>query len=206
MTDGDGPYGYPPEVRLEISEADPSSYERAAEFVNDANVDVLCVQHEFGIYGGAAGGLLLSLLERARMPVVRDAPHRARAAESNSTRRHGRNRPARCAPRRHDRSGPEILRAVHAVPPERVLIVPHGIPDTPLHQPDLHKAGLDAVGRTVLLTFGLLSPGKGIEHAIRGPEIVAHRPDALYVVLGATHPNLPARRGDLPPRSRPLGC
>ena len=70
MTDGDGPYGYPPEVRLEISEADPSSYERAAEFVNDANVDVLCVQHEFGIYGGAAGGLLLSLLERARMPVV----------------------------------------------------------------------------------------------------------------------------------------
>ena len=91
----------------------------------------------------------------------------------------------------------DVLEAVHGVPEDRVALVPHGIPDTPFLDPDHHKGELGAEGRTVLLTFGLLSPGKGIEHAIRAlPAIVARRPDALYVVLGATHPNLLRREGE----------
>ena len=95
------------------------------------------------------------------------------------------------------RRSQDVLEAVHGVPRERVALVPHGIPDTPLLDPKLTKGELGAEGRTVLLTFGLLSPGKGIEHAIRAmPAIVARWPDALYIVLGATHPNLKRREGE----------
>lgn len=197
MSDGTAPGTYPPEVRLEIPQADAGAYVRAADFLADANVDVLSVQHEYGIFGGSDGSYLLPLLERARMPVVTTL-HTVLERPSVGQRRvmdEIVRRSARLVVM--TRRSQDVLEAVHGVPRERVVLVPHGIPDTPLLDPKLTKGELGAEGRTVLLTFGLLSPGKGIEHAIRAmPAIVARRPDALYIVLGATHPNLKRQEGE----------
>lgn len=198
MTDAAVSYAYPPEVWLDIAEDDLQSYDRAAGFLNDVNADILCVQHEYGIFGDADGERVLALLGRATMPVVatlhtvldRPTPGQFRVMQE-LVRRAGR---LVVMTRRAQR----ILNEVHGVSPERVTVIPHGIPETPVELPPAaHKAEFDAVGRTVLLTFGLLSPGKGIEQAIRAmPAIVATRPDVLYLVLGATHPNILRREGE----------
>ncbi len=198
MTDrASGPYDYPPDVRLELPDDDLPAYRRAADFLNDTNAGVLCVQHEYGIFGGADGGHVLDLLERVRVPVVttlhtvldRPAPSQRRVMD-------GIVRASARLVVMTERSR-RLLGAAHGVPADRVTVVPHGIPETPFFDPNYHKDELDAEGRAVLLTFGLLSPGKGIEHAIRAlPRIVARRPDVLYVVLGPTHPNLLRRDGE----------
>ncbi|HEX6013907.1 MAG TPA: glycosyltransferase family 4 protein, partial [Geminicoccaceae bacterium] len=197
MTDGAGPYEYPPAVRLEIPEANAGAYRRAAAFLHDSNTDVLSVQHEYGIFGGPDGDLLLSLLEQVRVPVVttlhtvleRPTAGQRRVMDGivrRSTRLVVMTRRSR-----------EILETVHDVPGDRVVVIPHGIPDTPFLDGTRYKGELGAEGRALLLTFGLLSPDKGIEHVIRAlPSIVARRPDVLYVVLGATHPNLRRQQGE----------
>lgn len=199
MTDraSGGAYDYPPEVRLEIPADDPGAYGRAGDFLNEANADVLCLQHEYGIFGGPDGSHVLDLLERARMPVVAtlhtvlDWPTAGQRRVMDGIVR----RAARLVVM--TRRSREILVDAHGVPADRVEVVPHGIPQALLLDPALHKAEFGAEGRTVLLTFGLLSPGKGIEHAIRAmPAIKAQYPDALYVVLGTTHPNLLRRDGE----------
>ncbi len=198
MTDrAGGPYDYPPEVRLEVPDDDLPAYRRAADFLNDTNADVLCLQHEYGIFGGADGGHVLALLERARLPVV-TALHTVLDRPTPGQRKvmdeiiRGSARLVVMTERSR-----ALLNAVHGVRADRVAVVPHGIPETPFFDPNYHKDELGAEGRTVLLTFGLLSPGKGIEHAIRAlPRIAARRPDVLYIVLGATHPNLLRREGE----------
>jgi len=190
-------YEYPPRVRFEIDEKDLHSYRRAADFLNFDNTDVLCVQHEFGIYGGSAGSHVLALLKEVRMPVVTtlhtvlsdpDAAQRKVMEELS---------------RRSDRivvmarKGEEILREVYRVPEDKVDVIPHGIPDMPFVDSSVYKAQLGVEGRMVLLTFGLLGPGKGIEYVIEAlPEIVRRHPNAVYLVLGATHPHLVAREGE----------
>ena len=190
-------YKYPPRVRFEILESDLDSYRRAADFLNFNNTEVLCVQHEFGIYGGPAGSHVLALLKEVRMPVVTtlhtvlqqpDAAQRKVMEE---------------LVRRSDRlvvmarKGAEILQEIYGVSAAKVDVIPHGIPDIPFADPDLHKARFGVEGCKVLLTFGLLGPGKGIEHAIRAlPEMVRRHPDVVYLVLGATHPHLVAREGE----------
>jgi glycosyltransferase involved in cell wall biosynthesis len=198
MTETGASYEYPPEVWFEIAERDPGSYRRAAEFLSDVNADVLCVQHEYGIFGGIDGERVLGLLEQATMPVVStlhtvlDRPTRGQFRVMQGIIRHS----SRLVVMTDRAAG--ILASVHGVAPERISVIPHGIPELAPAMPDIsHKAEFDAVGRMVLLTFGLLSPGKGIEQAIRAmPSIVASRPDALYLVLGATHPNILRREGE----------
>ncbi len=190
-------YDYPPRVQVEIQQNDVDSYRLAADSLNVGKVEILCVQHEFGIYGGAAGSHLLALLKEVRMPIVTtlhtilqhpDAGHRHVMDE---------------LVKRSERivvmaqMGQEILRDVYQVPESMVDVIPHGIPDVPFAESDGFKHQFGVAGRTVLLTFGLLGPGKGIEHAIQAmPEIIARHPDAVYLVVGATHPNLIAREGE----------
>ena len=190
-------YEYPSRVRFELLDKDLDSYRRAADFLNFNNAEVLCVQHEFGIYGGPAGSHLLALLKEVRMPVVTtlhtilqnpDAAQRKVMAGLVL---------------RSDRlvvmaqKGADILRETYGAPDEKVDIIPHGIPDIPFTDSRLSKAQFGVEGRTVLLTFGLLGPGKGIEQAIKAlPEIVRAHPNAVYLVLGATHPHLVAREGE----------
>jgi hypothetical protein len=95
------------------------------------------------------------------------------------------------------RKGAEILRETYGAPDDKVDIIPHGIPDMPFLDSSVYKAQFGVEGRQVLLTFGLLGPGKGIEYAIEAlPEIVKRHPNVVYLVLGATHPHLVARDGE----------
>jgi len=190
-------YDYPGRVRFELDEKDLDSYRRAADFLNFNQVDVLCVQHEFGIYGGSAGSHLLTLLREVRMPVVttlhtilRDPNPAQRKVMEELVRRSD-----RMVVMAH--KGAEILRDTYGVPDAKVDLIPHGIPDLPFIDSSFYKAQLGVEGRMVLLTFGLLGPGKGIENVIEAlPEIVARHPNVVYLVLGATHPHLVAREGE----------
>lgn len=184
-------------MRFEVAEKDLDSYRRAADFLNFSNADVLCVQHEFGIYGGPAGSHLLALLKEVRMPVVttlhtvlRDPNAAQRAVMEELVRRS--DRLVVMA-----RKGASILTETYGVAPGKIDIIPHGIPAMPFIESDFYKAQFGVAGRPVLLTFGLLGPGKGIEHAIEAlPEIVKRHPNVVYLVLGATHPHLVAREGE----------
>ncbi len=190
-------YEYPSRVRFELGEKDRDSYRRAADYLNFNNADVLCVQHEFGIYGGPAGSHLLALLQEVRMPVVTTL--HTLLHEPNADQR----KVMEGLIRRSDRlvvmarKGAEILRETYGVPAAKVDIIPHGIPDMPFVDSSAYKAQLGVEGRVVLLTFGLIGPGKGIEYAIEAlPEIVRRHPNVVYLVLGATHPHLIAREGE----------
>lgn len=190
-------YKYPPRVRFELSEKDLDSYRRAADFLNFTNTEVLCVQHEFGIYGGPAGSHLLALLKEVRMPVVTTLHTILR--QPNPAQREVMNELIRLSDRlvvMADK-GREILTEVYDVSATKIDLIPHGIPDVAFSSSEPFKARFGLEGRKVLLTFGLLGPGKGIEHAIAAlPEIVKHHPEVVYVVLGATHPHLIAREGE----------
>ena len=190
-------YDYPPRVRFELDQKDLDSYRRAADFLNFNNADVLCVQHEFGIYGGSAGSHLLALLKEVRMPVVTTLHTVLR--EPNADQR----KVMEGLIRRSDRlvvmarKGAEILRETYGVLDTKVDIIPHGIPDMPFIDSSFYKAQFGVEGRMVLLTFGLIGPGKGIEYAIEAlPEIMTRHPNVVYLVLGATHPHLVAREGE----------
>ncbi len=190
-------YAYSPRVRFEIAEKDLASYRRAADFLNFDNADILCVQHEFGIYGGPAGSHLLALLAEARMPVVTTLHTLLR--DPSSSQRQVMEGLIRCSDRLvvMAQKGATILRGTYGVPDDKIDVIPHGIPDIPFVDSHAHKARFGVEGRMVLLTFGLLGPGKGIEHAIEAlPGIVRRHPNVVYLVLGATHPHLLTTEGE----------
>ncbi|HQF39350.1 MAG TPA: glycosyltransferase family 4 protein [Opitutaceae bacterium] len=190
-------YDYPPEVRFEIAEQDLPSYLRAADFLNITDVDVLCVEHEFGIFGGPAGSHVLALLRELRMPIVTTLHTVLR--EPNDDQRRVMRELARLSTRLVVMSerGQEFLREIYQIPAAKIDLIPHGIPDMPFADPNYFKDEFDVAGRQVLLTFGLLSPNKGIEYALRAlPEIIREFPNFVYIVLGQTHPNLLRNEGD----------
>lgn len=188
---------YPPEVTMTIARDDIERYREAARRINESGAQVVCVQHEYGIFGGPAGAHLLKLLDRVDAPVVvtlhtlLENPNADQRAVIEALVR----RAARLIVMAD--KGREILQRVHGVAADRIAVVPHGVPDRPLIEGLAEKKAYGLAGRKVLLTFGLLSPNKGIETMIRAmPRIVTENPDAMYVVLGATHPHLVLREGE----------
>ena len=197
VNDREQGYDYPARVRFELLEKDLGSYRRAADFLNFSNADLLCVQHEFGIYGGPAGSHLLALLKEVRMPVVTTL-HTV-LHKPDTTQRMVMEELALRSDRLvvMARKGADILRETYSFPEAKVDVIPHGIPHIPFAESHLSKAQFGVEGRTVLLTFGLLGPGKGIEQAIEAlPRIVRAHPNVVYLILGATHPHLLAREGE----------
>jgi len=197
VNDVPGGYEYPSVVRFEIEEQDLRSYQRAADFLNCGNADILCAQHEFGIYGGLAGGHLLTLLRELRMPVVTTLHTVLRdpSAEQRQVMQGLIARSTRLVVMTE--RGRQMLHEIYQAPYERIDLIPHGIPDMPFIDPTFYKDHFGVEGRLVILTFGLLSPNKGIEHALNAlPEIVAEFPNVVYIVLGATHPNLIRENGE----------
>jgi glycosyltransferase involved in cell wall biosynthesis len=191
-------YEYPDEVRFEIDERSPDDYLRAAEYLNLLNVDVVSLQHEFGIYGGPSGSHVLNMLRRLRMPFVTTL-HTILKQPSLEQRRVMQELTSLSA-RLVVMSdvGRGILKETYSVPERKIDLIPHGIPDMPFADPNFFKDQYSVEGRRVLLTFGLLSPNKGIEKVIEAlPEIVAEFPDVVYMVLGATHPNLVRDHGEV---------
>jgi len=190
-------YDYSTRIRFEIDEKEIDSYRRAADFLNINNVEVVSVQHEFGIYGGPAGSHLLALLRDVHMPVLTTLHTVLR--EPNESQRFVMeqlnalsNRFIVMAER-----GRELLKEVYGVSPEKIDLIPHGVPDVQFIDPTFHKDQFGVEGKTMLLTFGLLSPNKGIEYVIEAlPAILKEHPNVVYIVLGATHPNLLLREGE----------
>ena len=197
VNDTEEGYDYPVRVRFELSEANLASYREAADFLNFSNVDLVCLQHEYGIYGGLAGGHVLELLRHLRMPfvttlhtVLRDpTPAQREVMEEISTL--------------SDRmivmsqNSAEILQEVFHVPIEKIDLIPHGIPDLPFTDPNFYKDGFGTEGKCVLLTFGLLSPNKGLENVIKAlPKILSRHVNVVYMVSGVTHPHILRREGE----------
>jgi glycosyltransferase involved in cell wall biosynthesis len=197
VNDREGGYDYPDVVRFEVEEQDLSSYQRAADFLNISNVDIVCLQHEFGIFGGPAGSHLLALLRELKMPVV--TTHHTVLREPNSEQRRVMQELIARSTRlvvMADR-GRQMLQEIYQAPPAKIDLIPHGIPNIPFVDPNYYKDQFGVEGRKVLLTFGLLSPNKGIEHVLNAlPRILAEFPDVVYVVLGATHPNELREQGE----------
>jgi glycosyltransferase involved in cell wall biosynthesis len=195
LNDPGGRYAYPPRVRFEITDSDIASYERAADFLNVNLVDITCVQHEYGIFGGKGGSYLMPLLRELRMPIVTTL--HTILSHPNAHQRAAMDELTQLSERVVVMSaqGAALLHEVHGVPERKIDFIPHGIPAVPAATGSKERLGVD--GKSVILTFGLLSPDKGIEYVIDAlPSILERHPDTVYIVLGATHPHIIERQGE----------
>ncbi|MFH1674206.1 MAG: glycosyltransferase family 4 protein [Pseudomonadota bacterium] len=190
-------YAYPEKVRFEINLNKLTDYSVASEFLNVNQVDIVCVQHEYGIFGGPAGSHLLKLLGELRMPVVTTL-HTILKDPAPEYRE--------VMLRLSDlsdklivmsRKAVDFLKDVYDVPEEKIAFIHHGIPDTPFVDPNFYKDQFGVEGKKVLLTFGLLSPNKGIENVLQAlPAVTRKHPDVTYIILGATHPHILKAQGE----------
>jgi len=211
MTDPGHTYEYPPAVLFQVRDEAIGEYVQAAEFLNKERFDIVCLQHEYGIFGGEAGRNITELLSRLEMPVVTTL-HTV-LAQPSAAQRHvmGQIIDASTKIIVMAKKGQQLLRSVHDAPASKIEVIAHGIPDFPFLEPHHAKAKHGYAGKTVILTFGLLSPSKGIETVIDAmPGIIKSCPNAVYVILGATHPNLVRHEGEayrdsLTARVRELG-
>jgi len=197
VNDPDSSYDYPEQVRLELTQEDLGSYERAAEFLNFNGNDLVCLQHEYGIFGGAAGRYILALLRKLKMPLVTTLHTVLREPDANQ--RIVLEEIAQLSDRLIVMSelAAQLLRDVYAVPGGKIDVIPHGVPDLPFMDPNYFKDKFGTEGNFVLLTFGLLSPNKGIENVIRAlPAILERHPNVVYFVSGVTHPHIRRREGE----------
>jgi glycosyltransferase involved in cell wall biosynthesis len=209
MNDAGKGHAYADRVRFEIAESDLASYRRAADFLNVSAVDVLCLQHEYGIFGGKSGGHVLTLLRELRMPIVTTL--HTILSEPTIEQRRVMDEVLRVSTRLivMSQAGGKLLRDIHGVPERKIDFIAHGIPSFPSILSSKQHLGIE--GKSVILTFGLLSADKGIEYVIDAlPAIVERYPNAVYVVLGATHPHVKERQGEayrrsLEIRARKLG-
>ena len=195
MNDTAPPRAYAPRVRFELDADDLQAYVRAADYLNVNNVDVLSVQHEYGIFGGKAGSHVLTLLRELRMPIVSTLHTILR--EPNDPQRAVMRELTQLSERLVVMSadGAESLQHVYGVGDTKIDLIPHGIPDLPPPGPSKDRLGVE--GRNVLLTFGLLSPDKGIEYVIQAlPAIITRFPETVFIVLGATHPHVRAEHAE----------
>src|SRR5512146_2548318 len=197
VNDTEAGYEYPSRVRFELAEKDIESYRRAADFLNINNVDMVSLQHEYGIFGGKAGSYILTLLRELRMPVVTTL-HTV-LQNPNSDQRRVLEEIVSLSDRVVVMSerGAEFLQTVYHVPQEKIDLIPHGIPDVAFVDPSFHKDLFGVEGKSVLMRFGLLSAKKGIENVISAlPSILEKFPNVVYIVVGATHPHVLQKEGE----------
>jgi len=190
-------YDYPSRVRWSLAQDDVKSYQEAAEFLNFNNIDMVCLQHEYGIFGGPAGSHILHLLRGLKMPVVTTLHTVLR--EPNSDQLAVMEEIAKLSDRLIVMSqlSSQFLQEIFKVPGSKIDILPHGVPDLPFLDPNFYKDRFGVEGKAVLLTFGLLSPNKGIENVIQAlPQILAKHHNVAYIVAGATHPHILRREGE----------
>jgi glycosyltransferase involved in cell wall biosynthesis len=194
--EGEG-YDYPARVNFSIAQEDLDAYEHAAEYLNLQNLDMVSLQHEFGIFGGRAGSHILALLRKLNMPVVTTL--HTILTNPNRQQREVMDELIQLSTRLvvMSQRGVDFLRDTYDVPAEKIDLIPHGIPDVPFGETGSLKKKFGLQGKNVLLTFGLLSPNKGIEYALQAmPRILEKHPDTVYVALGATHPHVKQKFGE----------
>ena len=197
VNDTEEGYDYPARVRWSLAQDDVTSYQQAAEFLNFNNIDMVCLQHEYGIFGGPAGSHILHLLRSLKMPVVTTLHTVLREPDPNQMM--VMEEIAALSDRLIVMSqlSSQFLQEIYKVPGNKIDVVPHGVPDLPFLDPNFYKDRFAVEGKAVLLTFGLLSPNKGIENVIKAlPQILDKHKNVAYVVAGATHPHILRREGD----------
>jgi glycosyltransferase involved in cell wall biosynthesis len=197
VNDTEQGYDYPARVRWSLDQNDVTSYEEAAQFLNFNNIDMVCLQHEYGIFGGPAGSHILHLLRNLKMPVVTTLHTVLR--EPNPDQMVVMEEIAELSDRLIVMSqlSSQFLQEIFKVPGSKIDMVPHGVPDLPFLDPNFYKDRFGVEGKALLLTFGLLSPNKGIENVILAmPDILSKHKNAVYMVAGATHPHILRREGD----------
>jgi len=197
VNDIESGYDYPARVRWSLSQDNLQSYQEAADFLNFNNIDMVCLQHEYGIFGGAAGSHILHLLRGLKMPVVTTLHTVLREPDPDQLM--VMKEIAELSDRLIVMSqlSSQFLQEIFGVPGSKIDMVPHGVPDLPFLDPNFYKDRFGVEGKAVLLTFGLLSPNKGIENVIQGlPQILSRHKNVVYIVAGATHPHILRRGGD----------
>ncbi len=190
-------YAFPPEVHFVIRDRVKADYRECAEYLNLTNVDVICLQHEYGIFGGDDGNHILYLLQHLRKPVIStfhtvlEKPSESQKATLKKIADYS----VRIVVLAEKAS--ELLSEIYRISEEKIIMIPHGVPDVPFLDSSFYKERFQAEGRKLILTFGLLGPGKGMEHVIEAlPAVVRNHPDALYIVLGTTHPGVKHEQGE----------
>jgi glycosyltransferase involved in cell wall biosynthesis len=197
VNDTEEGYDYPARVRWSLAQDDVTSYQEAAQFLNFNNIDMVCLQHEYGIFGGPAGSHILHLLRGLKMPVVTTLHTVLREPDPNQLV--VMEEIAELSDRLVVMSqlSSQFLQEIFKVPGNKIDMVPHGVPDLPFLDPNFYKDRFGVEGKAVLLTFGLLSPNKGIENVIQAlPQILSKHKNVVYIVAGATHPHILRREGD----------
>ncbi len=197
MNDKPEGYAYPGKVRFVVNQNKLADYSVASEFLNIGQTDIVCVQHEYGIFGGPAGSHLLKLLGELRMPIVttlhtvlrdpapeyREVMHKLSDLSDKLIVM--------------SRKACDFLKDIYAVPEEKIAFIHHGIPDMPFIDPNFYKDKFGVEGKKVILTFGLLSPNKGIANMLQAlPSVIKQHPDVTYILLGATHPHIIKEHGE----------
>ncbi|MFH1866046.1 MAG: glycosyltransferase family 4 protein [Candidatus Eisenbacteria bacterium] len=197
VTDSEPGYAYGQRVHFEVPEKEVAAYRRAADFLNLSGVEVVNLQHEFGLFGGPAGSHVLAMLRDLRMPVVTtlhtilDSPDPAQRKVMDELASLS-NRLVVMS-----RRGERYLREIYGVASEKIDFIPHGIPDVPFVDPNFYKDKFEVEGKMVMLTFGLLSASKGIANVIEAlPTVLARNPNVVYLVVGATHPHVLRNEGE----------
>ncbi len=197
VNDTEDGYDYPARVRWSLAQDDVKSYQQAADFLNFNNIDMVCLQHEYGIFGGPAGSHILHLLRGLKMPVVTTLHTVLR--EPNPDQLMVMDEIVALSDRLIVMSqlSSQFLQEIFKVPGSKIDMVPHGVPDLPFLDPNFYKDRFGVEGKAVLLTFGLLSPNKGIENVIQAlPQILSKHKNVAYIVAGATHPHILRHEGD----------
>jgi glycosyltransferase involved in cell wall biosynthesis len=193
----DGEYEYPPEVQMKLDQYDPNSYLEIAQQINTSGAELLMIEHEFGIYGGRCGEYLLKLTKLLEIPYLLTLhtvlPKPKKLQHTILTKLAEGSRKIITM----SNSSVEILKDVYGMDPEKIAVIPHGVPEIAVEDREQLKKEIGVDGRFVVSTFGLLSPGKGLEYGIGAVARVAKKhPEILYLILGQTHPVIKEKYGE----------
>lgn len=193
----DGAYEYPPEVKMTLNQYDPNSYLEIAQQINVSGAELLMIEHEFGIYGGRCGEYLLKLTKLLEIPYLLTLhtvlPNPKKLQHTILTKLAEGCRKVITM----SNTSVQILKDVYGVDPEKIAVIPHGVPEIAVEDREQLKKEIGIDGRFVVSTFGLLSPGKGLEYGIGAVARVAKKhPEILYLILGQTHPVIKEKYGE----------
>ncbi|RPJ74006.1 MAG: glycosyltransferase, partial [Alphaproteobacteria bacterium] len=198
LNDPSETYDYPEEVVFQIEKDKIEDYYRAADYINQSDADIVCLQHEFGLFCGNAGDYIFALLSGISKPVITTMHTVIREPEPDyrvSTEKLIKYSEKLVV---MSQTAVDMLKDVYKAPEEKIELIFHGVPDCPFNNCDKYKKMLNLKGSPLVLTFGLLSPNKGIESMLEAlPDVVNQYPDLVYLILGATHPVIKKNFGEV---------
>lgn len=188
---------YPAEVVERIAEQDRGSYKTAARFVNRYPVELVNIQHEYGLFGGERGEWLIDFMRLLEKPAVITL-HTVLPEPDEPMLRVTRELCEQAAKVVVlSETGRNLLEAIYGIDPQLLQVIHHGVPDVPFQDTHWAKASWGIGQRTVISTFGLISRGKGLEYAIEAMRgVVPRHPETLYLILGETHPVVRRQEGE----------